>query len=130
MATDDKHHETRSWGTSYRGRLAIHAAKMTRAQRDMCMEGPYQLLLAVNGYASPKELPSGAIIALGDLVDCFLITREVAVLQAALDPTDVALGDWTPGRFAWEFRLRTSLQYDPIPARGYQGLWTPEGFDL
>jgi hypothetical protein len=125
MATGDKRFETRSWGTSYRGPFAIHSAKMTSAHREVCMEEPYRSLLAAHGYASPDDLPSGAIVALGLLVNCVRITSE-------MKPTDEerALGDWTPGRFAWDFRMTVSLRYDPIPTRGYQGLWTPKGLGL
>jgi len=32
------------------------------------------------------------------------------------------LGDWTPGRYAWELQNVTFLS-DPIPEKGKQGLW-------
>ena len=37
----------------------------------------------------------------------------------------MALGDWTPGRYAWELR-NIKLLPEPIPAKGQQGLWNWE----
>ena len=38
---------------------------------------------------------------------------------------EMAIGDWTPGRYAWELDNIELLPL-PIPARGRQGLWNWE----
>lgn len=38
---------------------------------------------------------------------------------------EIALGDWTPGRYAWELANVKILQ-EPIPVKGKQGLWNWE----
>ena len=42
--------------------------------------------------------------------------------------SQAALGDWTPGRYAWEFSDMKPLG-EPIPAKGKQGLWEWKGGD-
>lgn len=38
---------------------------------------------------------------------------------------EIALGDWTPGRYAWEL-ANVRLLPEPIPIKGKQGLWNWE----
>lgn len=38
---------------------------------------------------------------------------------------EIALGDWTPGRYAWELANVKALA-EPIPVKGKQGLWNFE----
>ena len=38
---------------------------------------------------------------------------------------EIALGDWTPGRYAWKLANVKILQ-SPIPVKGKQGLWNFE----
>ena len=38
---------------------------------------------------------------------------------------EIALGDWTPGRYAWELANVKPLPR-PIPVKGKQGLWNFE----
>ena len=38
---------------------------------------------------------------------------------------ELALGDWTPGRYAWEL-ANVKILPEPIPAKGKQGLWNWE----
>ena len=35
---------------------------------------------------------------------------------------EIILGDWTPGRYAWEM-ANVKILPEPIPAKGNQGLW-------
>lgn len=87
---DVKTIETRSWSTSYRGWLIIHAAK--RWHRGAWPEG---LLAAVDelcGIASyPDALPLGAIVATARLVDCVPMVQFLS--RGPGDEPDPA---WTP----------------------------------
>src|SRR5689334_15020257 len=76
--------ETRSWPTSYRGPIAVHAAKAFPGYaKDLCTshlccralgwpEAPDQLTQAWldDNYARVKALPLGAIIGVAKLVHC------------------------------------------------------------
>src|SRR5579864_5160457 len=64
VACGAKRIETRSWSTTYRGLLAIHAAKgFPRDCRDLCRVGPFVRALIKAGFNSEKDLPVGQIIA-------------------------------------------------------------------
>ena len=101
-----KQFETRSWRTNYRGPLAIHAGKTV----DWDMVAWSDL--------DSGDIVTGAIVAVADLIDCDLTDT--------LDPntTEDYWGDWRPGRFGWDLGNVTVLD-EPVPCRGYQGLWTP-----
>lgn len=137
-ALDVKRYEPRSWATSYRGAMAIHAA--ARAPKDgiaafndiesldellnaLCGVGivPRHMPLdaAVNWICSPGILPTAEVIGIGNLVDCHLID---AAFIAKLSPREKLFGDFTPGRYAWEFKDMHKFK-TPIPVRGQQGIW-------
>lgn len=134
-----KGNETRSWPTSYRGPLAIHAAKnFPREARKLCLEEPFLTALTSVGLQSTNELPRGAVIATCTLVDCLEIGVEYmskwgSEIEYPL-PTgnELAFGDYAPGRFIWRLKDVKQLP-EPIPARGMQGLWeweVPKGVRL
>lgn len=94
------------------------------------------------------RLPFGAVVAVADLVDVVPMvemfdTDAPSVIGPAGDhwwhfPADerhpdyggriiddqVPYGDFTPGRYAW--LLDNVRPIDPVPAKGRQGLWTPD----
>lgn len=129
--------ETRSWSTSYRGPLAIHAAKgFPKEAQVACITYPFIDTLGKAGFrvgAWPgKPLPLGAIVATCELVDCEKIARQkwwkIDGVTWILSDAERALGDYAPGRDAWLLaNIRPLLE--PIPAKGAQGLWewTPAG---
>lgn len=100
IAEGIKRYETRGWETSYRGRIAIHAGKRR-----------------ADWVATP--LPLGAVIAIATIVDIYPADA------VPLSDLERSLGDFSHGRFAWE--LADIEVIDPVPCRGYQGiwLWTP-----
>jgi hypothetical protein len=112
--------ETRSWGTIYRGTIAIHATKgfPTSARR-------FALAVLVQS-ATVAALPRGCVVATADLVDVRPTTDDV--IRAALDatPQEKLYGDFSAGRYAWLFANVRPVAN--IPARGMLGLWewTPE----
>lgn len=159
-AINAKEFETRGWATSYRGPIAIHAGKG--------FYGPYACELPNKfaetaakvlwpGVTDPcvitdnwDELPRGAVIAVGELVNIwYIVTHPGTNVDIAKNinigaeslttdrhapdfadyfvPTEqeILFGDWTPGRYAWEI-VNVKLLPEPIPARGQQGLWNWE----
>lgn len=116
MAIGAKKIETRSWPTTYRGLVAIHAAKKwNRELRTAAFEtAPF------NEYAA--ELPRGCLVAVGNLSKC-LSTDEHPHLIPARDSHEYAFGDYGPGRYMWVFDHVWQLPC-AIYVRGQQGFWT------
>jgi len=120
-----KKYETRRWATSYRGPIAIHAAKRSvRRTIDALAEGDLGETLALferlfPGPGELVQLSTGAIVGKAILTRCNLIDEAFV---AKLTPQERALGDFTLGRYAWEFQELVSVT-PPIPAKGMQGLW-------
>jgi len=135
--------ETRSWKTSYRGSLLIHAGK---ASPDLSWEGAgwalaqkhldhervslaYRHAYDVDGLV----LPLGAVVAVASLADVVPIVDLDSGEESP--PADGSwawsvegqrqLGDFGDRRWAW--LLRDVRLIDPVPAKGRQGLWTPDG---
>lgn len=140
--------ETRSWSTSFRGPLAIHAGK-AKPSRDLVRmgqwltrwdygEGRYAMS---DGLGKWVALPLGAVVAVCDLIDV------VPIVAAPADPIphpgvivfegqsaelvrggewsyvsdQIPFGDFTPGRFAWMLDNVRPLDH-PVPMKGAQGL--------
>ncbi len=77
-----KHFETRSWGTKYRGKLVICAAKKNTKQQQSNYEdlaSSFGLDITVQPWSS---LPLGMAIAVCDLVDCIEMTSEFIEVQS------------------------------------------------
>ncbi len=129
-----KRNETRSWNTSYRGWLAIHAAKsidvdVTEAvARWRMLERPKKgatMAEMPHPPTSPAMTWCGHVVALAQLV-------TVQHLVGAWGPewaerefgkTECELGKYAPGRFVWRLANVWRLEA-PVPARGRQQLWT------
>lgn len=94
-----------------------------------------------------NKMPVGCIVATAELVNCWHIVcnpgtnidiaKRIPIGAESMTnnkhdsdfadyfvPTDLEMlfGDWTPGRYAWEFANMTMLP-EPIPAKGSQGFW-------
>jgi len=94
MAIGSKRNETRSWPTSHRGPLAIHAAKKWDGHlKRLCTLPPYNEHLSK---FDPDDLPRGAIVCVVNVIDCVKITDT----NAPIDDEN-NFGDYTPGRFMW-----------------------------
>ena len=70
VMSGDKRVETRSWSTTYRGPLAIHAAKGWDVDARWFAEEVCGRILSL----TPSILPRGAVLGLADLVDCLPVT--------------------------------------------------------
>jgi activating signal cointegrator 1 len=65
-----KSYETRSWITTHRGPLLIHASRrFDAASRDLATQQPFAGCLASASYRSPYDLPLGAIIGVVNVID-------------------------------------------------------------
>ncbi len=137
-----KKYETRSWATKYRGPIAIHAG----LAYDNCFLNEFAeaahaaLKTLLPGFSCMHELPRGCVIATAELVQCWEVDSinrfgdpflaasngKVTSYITITSKTDQLFGDFTPGRFAWEFANMRMLDM-PIPAKGKQGLWNWEG---
>lgn len=124
----EKEFETRSWRTQYRGPIAIHAA----AKHD---DDAKIFSIDAKIIENYDEMPLGKIIAIAKLVDCHKIVRYGGRGLDSESPgwldtergiyipssKELMLGDWTPGRYAWEFSSIKVIS--PIFAKGKQRLW-------
>jgi len=107
-----KHYETRSWSTKYRGPLLIHAAKnFPKYAREFAA---IERLLG----RGESRIAGGAIIGKVSLVHIW----HVEELIGQLSGLERRYGDYSPGRYAWEF-VNPVLFPEPIPFRGALGLF-------
>jgi activating signal cointegrator 1 len=121
--------ETRSWGTRYRGPLAVHAAKgFPRDARELCRVSPYRQALARHSYVDAGDLPLGAVIAVATLDDVIRFTTRsradarIRARRGELPRNEADFGDFSAGRYGWVLE-DVKLLEKPIPARGMLGLW-------
>jgi hypothetical protein len=128
IANGSKRIETRSWRTTHRGIVAIHASKgFPKWAKDECGSYIFRRHLWPDRYmeietkALIKELPLGAIIALARIVDCKGTTSTVD-WRPISNTSEYAFGDYTAGRFMW--LLADVIQLPkPIPCTGALSLW-------
>ncbi len=109
--------ETRSWKTSYRGELYIHASstKVPKQWRENS-----ELMDLVK-----EELSFGKIICKCKLVDCIKITEELIDKLKKENPEEYLCGIYEKGRYAWILENIECLKI-PITAKGHLGIWTYE----
>jgi len=142
IAIGAKKIETRGWKTIYRGPLAIHASKgwSKEVVRRALFTEPFKTLLNNAGYTLYSLLPRGVIIATCELVSVKEILpahtfRRMLGWQWTgpdgveycyeLDDQERALGNYSPGRYAWMLHNVQPLP-EPIAAIGKQGVWEAE----
>lgn len=117
IASGEKFVENRIWGTSYRGILLIHAGKGSQ-------------------YLDKKELaeyPTGAIIAVANLVACIPHSKIVSMAECSATVNQIVHGcthftfeqimlhEHTEGPFCWI--LESVRRVKPIPISGLQKIW-------
>jgi hypothetical protein len=147
-ASGAKQNETRSWGTSYRGEVAVHASRgFDRDVRNICTIEPFRSALRDLGFASAEELPRGAIIGSVMVTGCLRMVGgrspgSATHVEYVLDyvPPAICLcglgkcaerlsgkerdfGEWRAGRVAWTTDPLTRRRpATPIPFKGGLGL--------
>ena len=105
--------ETRSWWTSHRGPLAIHAAKVFPTYaREFADDERRAGRLDV-------ELPLGSVLGVVNVAGC----RRTEIVEHTLTPLEQSYGDYSPGRWAWLLDQVLQVFTPPIPARGALHLW-------
>lgn len=152
LASGAKKYETRSYPISYRGPIAIHAAKKSapRIFSELIDEETAKSMfkhLSEHNFNLPEDLPCGVVVATAEIVNCWYIVNHpgtdvdkaryipVGAESMTLDKRDPAFGDyfvpsqqefsfgnWTPGRYAWEL-ANVKILENPIQVNGKQGLW-------
>lgn len=127
--TERKIHETRTWFASYRGPLAVHAAKRALTAAEIRMFPPRLLDIVQSefGFAWPGALPYGSLIGVVELERC-RHTEDVYDAswfdgKAERAPDDYWCGDFSAGRFAWQ-RGGYQLLKTPLPFKGQQGFFS------
>lgn len=116
-----KEYETRSWSTSHRGLMLIHAAKRwTEEEKRYCRAHPFSTAIRNRLGGSISDFPFGKIIAVAELVAIY----PTATLKG-LSHDERAVGNFAPGRFAWRLTNVRELK-TPLAVKGGQGLfkWT------
>lgn len=154
IACGAKRYETRSWATKYRGQIAIHAAMKDPCKLSLLDKKALERVVweEIDAGRCPGWclMPRGAVIATAELVDVWHIVHHPgpnvdtamhidigaeSMTEDKHDPhfydyfvpteKEIALGDWTPGRYAWEL-ANIKMLPKPIPIKGKQGLWNWE----
>lgn len=114
--------ETRSWKTSYRGLLGIHAAKtFPKVARETCTREPFNRTLIAAGFRSVADLPFGALLGTVQLVDCV----PVEYVRPTISSNEYAFGDYSDGRWAWKLEDPRPFK-EPIVMKGALGLWNAD----
>ncbi len=128
-----KRFETRSWQTTHRGPLLIHASKkLPPAAFELCHKEPFKTALAplLLPYERPSDqrafqecpwdLPLGFLLGIVEILDCR--KAEDVVADITVPEQERAFGDYRPGRWAWELNVLEKFE-TPIPLPGHLGLW-------
>jgi hypothetical protein len=131
IATGSKSYETRSWATSHRGEIAIHAGQTwSRDYARICTRSPFLEELSRDGYMIDRYLwgphgrvrsfglPLGKVVAVAELVEVIPVER----VSGLVNPRETAFGDFSRGRYAWKLSNIRRLR-EPYPAKGRQGVW-------
>ena len=123
IAIGAKKIETCSWSTSYRGPLAIHAARGGYNDDIVIADTPFRRALEKAGIQSRLQIPLGCVVAICELVRIDSI-KEGYWKYITQDERD--FGDYTAGRYAWILENVSELSH-PISAKGALGLWEWNG---
>lgn len=125
IAIGAKRIETRSWSTSYRARIAIHASKtMPGYCRRFAYSEPAWTVLNIAGITlgdNCETLPRGAIIATATLADV-VRTEDITAMSQGLLRHEIEFGEYARGRYGWILQDVVALA-EPIPCKGALGLW-------
>lgn len=107
--------ETRSWKTSYRGELYIHASS-TKIPKEWKEDKEFMELVKDN------PLNFGNIICKCNLVDCVKMTKEYVENMKKNNYQEYICGKYEEGRYAWILESIEPLG-SPIKAKGHLSIW-------
>ena len=126
IVSGNKKIETRSWKTSFRGEILIHASKkdMTHSLADRMTASEFKYFVRCGiGFSS---LPTGSIIGVVTISDCILMTDEFIRKLKKEDPQEFAFGDYEAGRYAWILKDPKTMVPPARNIKGKLGLWNSE----
>lgn len=118
IASGIKEYEFRTWKTSYRGDILIHAGKSVDKEA-MKKFHNYDL-----------EYPTGCIIAKATLSDCLAVDNQ---LKSILREKNTYVYSGTTESQNWHgyaFKLENIHKIDPVATNGMLGLWEYEGKEI
>lgn len=119
----EKRIETRSWGTRFRGPVAIHASRKKDADLvALACSEPFKSALMRHGL-DPANLPLGCVLGTVEVVDC--LGTETLLEQGDVGFVEKAFGDYSPRRYG--FLLARPRLVRPIPCRGGLSFWDLPG---
>lgn len=134
VAIGAKRIETRSWPTSYRGQIAIHAAASfpDYGRKFSLQPVVYDTVGKLCRTHSTRGYPLGSVLATCELVACwpievFDITGEYSDGKVFVEMRELEreFGNYGPGRYAWI--LKNVREFPaPIPAKGNRRIWNWE----
>lgn len=107
-----KYIETRSWKTTYRGEIYIHASISSNLNK---------LKSDIKELFDEKQLNHGNIICKCKLVDCIYMTKEFVEDMKQNNYQEYLCGLYEEGRYAWI--LKDVEKINPIPAKGQLNIW-------
>ncbi len=107
--------ETRSWKTSYRGELYIHASSTKIPKQFLDNKELMDL-------TKDLKLNFGNIICKCELVDCVYMTKEYVEEMKRNNYQEYICGVYKIGRYAWILK-NISILEQPIKAKGHLGIW-------
>ena len=110
--------ETRSWRTSYRGELHIHASS-TQIPKEWKENNELMQLI------KESSLNFGNIICKCNLVDCIYMTKEYVENIKRNNYQEYICGEYKEGRYAWILKNIQVLD-NPIKAKGHLSIWNYE----
>ena len=109
--------ETRSWKTSYRGELYLHASSKHIDKKNPDLHNLLNLIPNIS-------MAYGNIICKCKLVDCIYMD-EAFMEQIQSNPQEFMCGEYKVGRYAW-FLEDVEVLKEPIPAKGHLNIWNFE----
>jgi ASCH domain len=105
IALGIKQYETRHWFVSYRGELAIHAAKKPITKEiALIFQQSYP---DWENLLNLAERDRGCIVAICNLTDCIEMDDSLIAQQP---PIELMFGNWQIGRYAWKLEKFQSTQ--------------------
>ena len=114
IADGHKRFETRSWKAIHRGPLLICSG--------LRIPRLHELDDRVRDLVNAKWLPLGMAVCVVELKACWSVTNSFVMGLTPYDSIEFALGDYSPGRFAWDLHNVRRFK-EPWPVKGRQGLF-------
>ena len=114
IALGHKKIETRSWKTSYRGDILIHASLSKNFLKSIKDKKVLNIIKDI-------DLNYGNIICKAKLIDCVEMTKDY-LEQIKNNQKEKLLGIYEEGRYAWLLDEIKPLE-TKIPIKGKLGLW-------